>query len=122
MSTHTQEAVDARNRATSAAEVAAFIADKPTPYFAYWSARGRWSKPGVSPELIRGDEIQTWTGDKLARISWVGQPFSSAFMDRRQNFRAEGINGVVYSGTAYLTAGDYVRMRAVKPGIWEASS
>jgi hypothetical protein len=102
------------NDQLNAAEVAAFMAEKPSPYFAYWNARGRWSLPGVSPELVPGDTITTWMGDKLAGITWTGNPFGSSFGDRRQNFRAKGINGATYSGTAYLSAGDYVRMRAVK--------
>lgn len=115
MSTHTQSDVDARNRETSAREVAAFLAEKPDRYFAYWNARGRWSQPGVRPELIADDLITTWMGDELAKIVWTGNVFGSGFGDRRQNFRALGVNGVTYSGTAYLTAGDYVRMRKVKP-------
>jgi hypothetical protein len=102
------------NDERSALEVEAFKTDKPGPYFAYWNTRGRWAKPGVSPELIAGDTITTWTGDELATMTWTGDPFYSSFSDRRQNFRAKGINGVTYSGTAYLTAGDYVRMRPVK--------
>jgi hypothetical protein len=109
------QAQDLTNEQRSAAEVAAFIADEPGPYFAYWNARGRWSRPGVKPELIRGDIITTWTGDRLADITWTGNVFGSGFGDRRQNFRALGVNGATYSGTAYLTAGDYVRMRPVKP-------
>lgn len=102
------------NEERSAREVAAFLADPPGPYFAYWNARGRWSLPGVPAALIPGDTVTTWTGDKLATMTWTGEPFYSSFSDRRQNFRAVGINGVHYSGTAYLTAGDYVRMRPLK--------
>ena len=103
------------NEQRSADEVAAFIADAPGPYFAYWNARGRWAKPGVSPELIPSDTITTWMGDVLATITWTGNRHISAFGDARQNFRARGINGATYSGTAYLTAGDYARMRPVNP-------
>jgi hypothetical protein len=102
------------NDERSAAEVAAFMAEKPAKYFAYWNVRGRWSQSGVEPELIRGDNITTWTGDILATIIEVRPPFYSNLTDRRQNFRAQAINGLTYSGTAYLTAGDYVRMTAVK--------
>jgi len=102
------------NEQRSAEEVAAFKADEPGPYFAYWNVRGRWAKPGVEPELIVGDLITTWTGEELGRIVWVGRPFYSSFTDRRQNFRALGVNGATYSGTAFLTAGEYVRMRPVK--------
>ena len=44
-----------------------------------------------------------------------GEPFTGAFGDRRQNFRAIAINGQIYTATAYLSSGDYVRMRRAKP-------
>jgi hypothetical protein len=53
-------------------------------------------------------------GDVLATVTEVFEPFRDNFDGVRQNFRALGINGAVYSGTAYLSAGDYVRMRPVK--------
>jgi hypothetical protein len=102
------------NDERSKVEVAAFMQEKPDRYFAYWNARGRWSRPGEPAALIPGDTITTWPGDVLATITWTGEVFASSFSDRRQSFRARGINGVTYSGTAYLTAGDYVRMRAVR--------
>lgn len=112
----TRLATDERNRTTSRAEVAAFIASKPSPYFAYWNARGRWKSPGVAPKLIPGDTITTWPGDELAKIVWTGEPFYCSFGDRRQNFRAVTADAkATYAGTAYLSAGDYVRMRTVKP-------
>jgi hypothetical protein len=99
--------VDERNAATSAAEVAAFMTDTPGPYFAY---------AGVGMDgLQRGTKITTWTGDTLATVERAGFVFRSGFGDARQNFRARGINGATYSGTAFLSAGDYVRMRPVKP-------
>lgn len=104
------------NEQRSAAEVAAFIAEKPARYFAYHDAQ----RSGVDPitRLHVGDKITTWTGDELATvIGWprdpFGAPYRSNMDDVRQAFRARGINGVTYSGTAYLSAGDYVRMTAV---------
>jgi hypothetical protein len=107
------------NEQRSAEEIARFkagehLTDGKGAYFAYWNARGRWSQVGVSASLIPGDLVTTWTGERLGTIKWTGGPFYSSFSDRRQNFRAECIDGRTYSGTAYLTAGDYVRMRAVK--------
>lgn len=102
--------VDERNAATSAAEVAAFMADPPGPYFAYWREVG-----GYRDRLQWGYHITTWTGDLLATVQTVGIPYTSNMGDRRQSFRARGINGATYSGTAFLSAGDYVRMRPVKP-------
>lgn len=103
--------VDERNAATSRAEVEAFKVDEPGPYFAYWKAASGFPNPR---ELVRGDKITTWTGETLATLLWAGDRFRSSFGDERQNFRALGINGATYSGTAYLSAGDYVRMRATR--------
>lgn len=86
------------NATLSRQEVEAFKAKRPEHYFAY----------------IDGAKITTWTGDELARVVWSGDRFSDNFGGTRRNFRARGINGVTYSGTAYVSAGDYVRMRAVK--------
>ena len=96
---------------TSAAEVAAFLTDEPGPYFAYHAPA---TLSGLHRTEVMGDRITTWTGDDLARVIHKGEPYRSGFRDRRQNFRALGINGVTYAGTAYLSAGDYVRMRPVK--------
>ena len=100
------------NKQRSADEVAAFMNDTPGPYFAYHNAKSS----GLDPvrRLHHGDDITTWTGDRLARVIETNQPWRDNFDGIRQNFRARGINGVTYSGTAYLTAGDYVRMRPVK--------
>jgi tRNA(His) 5'-end guanylyltransferase len=104
-----QEA-DKRNRAMSAQEVEDFKSNAPSPYFAYQS------HDVTIGHLRRHDLLSTWMGDKLATVVHVGSPFRSSFGDRRQNFRALSIDGeTVYSGTAYLSAGDYVRMRKVKP-------
>jgi hypothetical protein len=115
------------NEQRSALEVARFksgehLTDGLGGYFAYWNNRGRWHNPGVAATLIRGDLITTWTGELLGTITWTGHVWGTNFGDRRQNFRAKCVDGRTYSGTAYLTAGDYVRMRAVKPGIWESSA
>jgi hypothetical protein len=92
-----------RNAATSAAEVAAFNAKHPSPYFAYHNA-------GAAP-LGFGRHITTWTGEVLAHVVGVGQPWASNMGDRRQAFTARTPDGVTYHGVAYLSAGDYVRMR-----------
>lgn len=100
------------NEQRSAAEVAAFIAEKPDRYFAYHNAKQSGFDPVL--RLHRGDRITTWTGEGLGTVKWSGDPFRDNFDGIRQNFRALGINGITYSGTAYLSAGDYVRMREVK--------
>lgn len=97
--------VDERNRATSAQEVADFKTDPPERYFAYHSG-------GTLSHV--GHDIVTWMGDNLAHVTERFPVYRSNFGDRRQRFRAVGINGCTYSGTAYLDAGDYVRIRKVK--------
>jgi hypothetical protein len=103
---------DERNAATSRAEVAAFMADVPERHFAY--AATQRSGFDTTVRLHVGDEITTWTGDKLAQVCDARQPFRDSFGGIRQNFRARAINGATYSGTFYLSSGDYVRMRKVK--------
>jgi hypothetical protein len=93
---------DLTNDERSAAEVAAFIAEVPERYFAY------------APKVERGTTITTWTGAELGLILSVRPVYVSNMEDKRQNFRARAINGAEYSGTAYLSAGDYVRMRKVQ--------
>lgn len=101
----TREEADKRNREQSAQEVEEFKSSLPDRYFAY-----RASCPNETLS-----SIVTWMGDDLARVTWRGDTFRSSFGDRRQNFRALSIDGKThYSGTAYLSAGDYVRMRKVK--------
>jgi hypothetical protein len=98
------------NEERSSVEVADFCADKPERYFAYHGGdKPTPSNGGMSRTLT------TWTGDELGRVIEYRTPFVSSLGDRRQNFRAMAINGEIYAGTAYLSAGDYVRMRRVKP-------
>lgn len=100
------------NAEISRAEVAAFVADVPDRYFAYHADRSTTAQMGRWADGI-GATITTWTGDKLADVVERFPVYRSNLGDRRQNFRARGINGATYSGTAYLDAGDYVRMRRV---------
>ena len=102
--------IDECNRETSRAEVAAFKArDNDGRYFAYMGG-------AIPSGTIGGTRIQTWMGDELATVSWLGHVYASPGFYRpskRQNFRALGIDGQTWSGTFYVSAGDYVRMRVV---------
>lgn len=102
----TQEEVDAANAELSEAEVAAFKARHTDRWFAYWK------------DLPQGSEICTWTGTVLATVTWKGReyrmPAFGCFPSKRINFRARGIDGRMWSGTYYVSSGDYVRMRAMK--------
>ena len=101
--------VDERNAETSRQEVAAFLVDEPGPYFAYCP-----SFPFSRGSFAGSVRVTTWTGDELGRVIGYGDVYYSNFGDRRQNFRAMMVNGRVYAGTAYVDAGDYVRLRPVK--------
>jgi hypothetical protein len=96
---------DAANAERSRLEVEAFKVNKPDRYFAY---RGDNQRNGTF------HTITTWTGEKLGHVLSLGDVYRSNFGDRRRHFRALGVNGVEYSGVAYLDAGDHVRLRAVR--------
>lgn len=83
-----------------------WINDPSMRYFAYTKSTAR--------DGITSDVVTSWTGRTLAAIVWTGAVFRSSFGDHRANFRAKGTNGQMYAGTAYIDAGDYVRMRAIK--------
>jgi hypothetical protein len=113
----TKAEANRRNRAMSREEVEQFIADHPERVFACHKSRN-----GDRTRVHTGDEVATWVGDRLAVVVWSGEPYSSGFgpfggMGRRQSFRALGIDGGVYSGTAYLSNGDYVRMRRIRTRV-----
>jgi hypothetical protein len=109
----TREAADDRNKAASAREVEEFKTTAPSPYFAYHKATECFVARIV--RLHHGDRITTWMGDDLAKVTRAFDPFRDNFNGIRQNFRALSIDGeTVYSGTAYLLAGDYVCMCKVK--------
>lgn len=89
------------NAMISELEVLGFLADEPSPYFAY-------------PSLDK-KTVTTFTGDILATIIYISKPFEGGFNGSyRQTFRAKAINSRTYFGTIY---GTYLRMRAerVKP-------
>ncbi|MDE2022476.1 MAG: hypothetical protein KGI71_06210 [Patescibacteria group bacterium] len=82
-------------------EILDFMADESTkPYFAY-----------VDRAVT---EVHTWMSGLLGKIYWHGSKFRSVFGDERINFRAKGIDGRIWAGTFYCSAGDYCRMRPVK--------
>jgi hypothetical protein len=103
------------NNHRSRLEIAKFKADKPIHYFAYHNASPFYADPIT--RLHYGDHIQNWMSDQLGTVVWSGDPYHCNMGDIRQNFRCQAINGLTYSGTAYLSAGDYVRMRAIKTKV-----
>lgn len=87
------------NWARSRAEIAAFIDEKPDKYFLYINEGKR--------------EAATWMGHKLGDVTF-GRPYRSNMGDTRVPITVRGINGVVYTGTYFKSAGDYARIRKVK--------
>lgn len=84
------------NAERSRAEVAAFMEEKPDKYFLY---------------IKEGSKTATtWTGDKLGDVSF-GRPYRSNMGDVRVPVTVRGINGIVYVGTYFKSAGDYARVR-----------
>ena len=89
------------NDKKSAVEVYEFKKDKSKkPYFAYMKKDKK--------------EITTWTGQKLGDVTYLGNEYSGGMGSRRQNFRMKGIDGREWSGTFYVSSGDYVRIKPVK--------
>ena len=87
------------NEHTSAIEVYKFMQDKPQSYFLYIDEQTR--------------QATTWTGAKLGSVVFLRE-YRSTFGDTRVSIRVKGINGIVYYGTYYKSAGDYARIKAYK--------
>lgn len=86
-------------------EVYEFMTDKPDKYFAY--VQENHSKNNIPTN------ITTWMGDNLGRI-YSGSPYWSNFGDKRIPITVHAINGLIYHGTYYQSAGDYCRIRVKK--------
>jgi hypothetical protein len=84
----------------SAIEVYEFRHNPPARYFAY-----------VTRDL---QYITTWTGEILGKIIEAGGKYRSNMGDNRINIRVRAINGKNYSGTFYMDAGDYCRIKTTK--------
>lgn len=103
--TDTQSDVDKRNAETSRKEVEAFKTEKPEKYFCY--IRAKETRYGASGEAT------TWTGDKLGDVQF-GVTWRDNFGGQRVSLRVYAINGCTYSGTFFISAGDYARLKKVK--------
>lgn len=124
MSTETlQLEVDERNRETSRREVEAFRRrENSGRYFAYWHEPTKEEREASARAMATRwrpiATLTTWTGELLARVTWVGTeyrcPAFGGWPTVRVNFCARGIDGRDWAGTYYKSSGDYVRMRVVK--------
>jgi len=87
------------NEERSAIEVYEFVHDPPVKYFLYIDEPSR--------------SATTWMGDVLGRVSF-GQSYRSAFGDTRVPIWVDAINGLLYHGTYFKSAGDYARIKLAK--------
>ena len=87
------------NDIRSAIETWEFAHDIPSRYFLYINEKN--------------NTATTWTGQKLGSVSF-GSPFRSNLGDTRQQITVKAINGKVYHGVYYKSAGDYARIKLAK--------
>jgi len=83
--------------------------EKPDKYFLYISESTREERGVGAP----AGWATTWMGHKLGDVSF-GTPYRSNMGDTRVPITVRGINGVIYTGTYFSSAGNYARLRKVK--------
>jgi len=88
------------NRERSQIEVYEFLTKKPERVFVY-----------ADKDLTA---VKTWMGDKLGAIVRKSSPYRSLMGDTRVNIRVLGGSGAIYSGTCYVSAGDYCRLKRIR--------
>lgn len=87
------------NELRSAIEVYEFMRDKPEKYFLYIDEK-------------TGRAI-TWMRETLGAVIF-GREYRAVFGDKRQAVTIRAVNGVLYAGTYYKSAGNYARIKALK--------
>lgn len=87
------------NDERSQIEVFEFVNEPPSRYFLYIN-----EKDGMAT---------TWMGENLGSV-YFGSPFRSNMGDTRVPVTIRAINGRMYTGTYYKSAGDYARVRVAK--------
>lgn len=90
------------------------ITNKQTSNIEVYEFKNR-NNHGKYMAYMSGDRkrVTTWTGDTLGQISYLGNEYSTG-LGKRQNFRVKGIDGKNWSGTFFVSSGDYVIMKVVK--------
>lgn len=83
--------------------------DKPERLFAYASADERNS---VGTPYGNACKVTVWPGQPLGYGAW-GKPYRDNFGGTRRSVHVR-IAGCEYSGTAFVSAGDYCRLRRIK--------
>jgi len=97
------------NEDRSALEVFDFVNDPPRRYFLYIKE----GNPAQAAPLV--GQATTWTGDRLGYVRF-GRSWRSNMGDTRVPVTITAINGRVYVGTYFKSAGDYARVRLAKGG------
>lgn len=85
----------------AAIEVFEFVNDPPERYFVYINEKE--------------NRATTWTGETLGAVEF-GREYRDNFHGWRIPVTVRAINGRVYSGTYYKSAGDYARIKQRKNG------
>lgn len=95
------------NDETSALEVFEFCHNPPQRYFAYVSHQIQGSGYGT---------VTTWVGETLGTITYYGRAFHlfGNPHNKARHIRVKAINGKIYTGVYYQSAGDYCRLSLVK--------
>ncbi len=105
--------LDVSNDERSAIERYEFASNPPAKYFLYIR---RVDCDGNRSDQSLRVQATTWTGDVLG-VGMLGRSFRDNFGGERYPVRFRAINGKEYSGTYSASAGDYVRVKAIKNGI-----
>jgi len=93
----------------SQVEVYEFVHQQPEKYFAY--VKRNLVAPGVVDNKV---SVTTWTGQILG-YGYLGSRYFCG-RSARYPIRFTAINGVKYSGTYFVSSGDYCRVKKVKYG------
>jgi hypothetical protein len=90
---------DVTNEEQSSLELFEFVTNPPEKYFLYVNEQQRMAT--------------TWTGEKLGEVRF-GREYKDNWGRKRVPVTVYSVNGYVYSGTYYRSAGDYARVKASK--------
>ena len=103
------------NDERSEIEVYEFCAAPPEKYLLYIKDNSalRAGRLGNVPVIGTEDIATTWTGDRLGTV-FMGREYRDSFGGRRVPVTIRAINGRVYHGTYFKSAGDYARVKLAK--------
>lgn len=108
------EGLEVSNEERSALELYEWHTQRPASYFAYWTMREGLERPFDFDCAAAQTRITNWMGETLGIVTHAGKVWTSNFGDKRRAVTVKGTNGVTYHGTAQLSSGTYVRLKAAK--------